>query len=479
MPFETIPLNITGPSAEHRDKSLSSQFTQNFYPEVMRGGKSEFTIQSFPGQSLDGSATGKDRGSWEAQNIGYRVAGNTLIEVASDGTHTARGTIGGSGRCTFYDDGTNLVICSDDSSIHNYVLSTRTLSAITDANIVGSTAVTGINNQAVYTNVDIPADVDFVVANVGDPTTATGLNAAEVEDDPGRLVRAYAFDDLIYMFTERTVPLYWNNGVLNPPLDRVTGRVIEKVGLAALHSVANTDKFVYWLGDDRTVYKAIQGNTQPISTIPLANAIEAFGVVSDAVGYTFKIQGQNFYVLSFPTENKTYCLNEGLETDGWFNLSADTQRGKYNATSHMFVYNKHLLSDETNGNLYKLDVNQYTNNTKTIQRIRTLASIHGGLSGAPGKEMEMSRFELIVKKGVGLITGQGEDPQIIIEYSIDGGESFAHGDFVEVGRLGQTNIRVEWFNMMTFYDLIIRITTSDPVYYSLHSAGIDLRLTGR
>jgi len=479
MPFQTIPLNITGPSAEHRDRSLSSQFTQNFYPELMRGGKSEFTIQSFPGQSLDGATTGEDRGSWEMQNIGYRVVGSSLVEVSSNGTHTSRGTITGLGRCTFYDDGTNLVICSDDSAIFNYIQSSKVLTAITDANIIGSTAVTGINNQAVYTNVDIGAGVDFVVADVGDPTTATGLNAGKVEDDPGKLVRAYAFDDLIYMFTERTVPLYWNNGALNPPLDRVTGRVIEKVGIGALHSVANTDKFVYWLGDDRTVYKAIQGNTKPVSTIPLAHAFEGFTVVSDAVGYTFRIEGQNFYVLSFPSENKTYCLNEDLDVDGWFNLSADTSRGKYNATSHMFVYNKHLLSDETNGNLYKLDVNEYTNNTQTIQRIRTLASIHGGLVGAPGKEIRMSRFELIMKKGMGLISGQGVDPLIIIEYSIDGGESFAEGDFVKVGRLGETNIRVEWFSMLTFDDLIIRITTSDPVYYSLHSAAIDLRLTGR
>ena len=90
----------------------------------------------------------------------------------------------------------------------------------------------------------------------------------------------------------------------------------------------------------------------------------------------------------------------------------------------------------------------------------------------------MSSFELIMKKGVGLITGQGDNPQIIIEYSIDGGESFKQGKFVKVGRRGQTNIKVKWDNLSTFYDLIIRITTSDPVYYSLQTASIDARLAG-
>lgn len=479
MAFETVPLNITGPSAEHRDKSLSAQFTQNFYPEPLRGGKSEFTTQSFPGQSLFGATVGADRGQWEMQNIGYRVAGNKLEEVQSDGTHIDRGTITGDARCTFADDGTNMIICvSDGSAVFQYTQSTKALILVTNVNIVGSTAVTFLNNKFFYTNVNIPAKVDFVVSDVGDGTTASGLNAGQVEDDPGKLIYAYSFEDLIWMFTERTVPLYWNNGASKPPLDPVTGRKIEKVGLKSLHSVANTDKFVYWLGDDNTVYRGISGQARPITSIPLAHAIENYPDTSDAIGYTAKFEGQNFYFLTFPSANKTWCLSEALGVDGWFNLSSDTDRGRYKATSHMFVYNKNLIADESNGNLYQLDINAYTNNTETIQRIRTLASIHGGLIGKPGKNLEMSSFELIMKKGVGIVTGQGDDPLIIIEYSIDGGDSFIHGQFVEVGRLGKTNIKVKWDNMATFYDLIIRLTTSDPVYYSLQSASIELQLAG-
>lgn len=477
MPFQTVPLNLTGPSAEHRDRSESSQFTQNFYPELMPGGKSEFTIQSFPGQSLEGNVVGTDRGSWEMQNIAYRVVENTLFEVSSTGVHTDRGTIAGTKRCTFADDGRNLIICTD-GLIWQYTQTTQVLTPVTDSNIVGSTAVTFLNNKFIYTNVDLVAGVDFVVSNVGDGTTASGLNAGAVEDDPGKLIYAYAFEDLIYMFTERTVPTYWNNGASRPPLDAVTGRVVEKVGIDSLHSVANTDNFVYWLGDDKTVYQGTSGRAKPISTIPVAHAIENYDVTSDAVGYTFRIEGQNFYLLTFPTEDKTWCFSEGLGLDGWFNLSSDLERGQYNATSHMFVYNKHLLADRTSGDLYKLDIDEFTNNTQTIQRVRTLASIHGGLIKQPGKRIEMSRFELIMKTGVGTISGQGENPRIMIEYSTDGGRSFAHGEWARVGRQGETNLKVEWFKMISFYDLIIRLTTSDPVYYSIQEGAIDLRLAG-
>jgi len=145
MTFETFPLNITGPSAEHRDSSLSSQFTQNFYPELMRGGKEDFTTQSFPGQSLFGTGGGADRGSWEMQRIGYKVAGTTLFEVEADGTHIDRGTIPGTARCTFGDDGRNLIICSV-GVVQQYTQSTNALITVTNVNIVGSTAVSFLNN---------------------------------------------------------------------------------------------------------------------------------------------------------------------------------------------------------------------------------------------------------------------------------------------------------------------------------------------
>jgi len=44
--------------------------------------------------------------------------------------------------------------------------------------------------------------------------------------------------------------------------------------------------------------------------------------------------------------------------------------------------------------------------------------------------------------------------------------------------MGQTNLKVKWDNMASFYDIIIRITTSDPCYYSLQTASIKARLAG-
>lgn len=484
MPFQNLPLNITGPSAEHRDKNLSAQFTQNFYTEVVPGAKGAeqaFVLQSYPGQSLFGSAVGVDRGQHTMQGISYRVAGSTLFEVSSAGTHTSRGTISGTARCTFYNDGANLAICSSDGQgVFNYFQSTQTLTVITDSNIVGSTAVTGINNQAIYTNVDQAAGIDFVVAAVADPTTASGLDAAGVDIERFSLVRSFSLDATVYMFTAKKVSLYWNNPASRPPLDRFNGKDIP-VGLDALHSIANTDQFLYWLGDDKSIYRLVPNTNsrQIISSPTMDHAVENYAVTTDAIAYEFRIEGMNFYQITFPSEGKTWLLNEALGREGWTNLSSDTVRGPYNAVSHTFNYNKHLIADATTGDLYQLDIDAFDNNGSVIQRIRTTSEVNSTLLGVHGRRVKISRLIINMRKGVGIISGQGADPQMIVEYSTDGARSFKEIERVNIGRLGETDFQVIAEELIDDLEVIFRLTTSDPVYYSIYDASVDIKIGGK
>ena len=40
-------------------------------------------------------------------------------------------------------------------------------------------------------------------------------------------------------------------------------------------------------------------------------------------------------------------------------------------------------------------------------------------------------------------------------------------------------LKVKWDNMKTFYDCMLRISSTDPVNYSVYSANIDLRPAGK
>ena len=89
--------------------------------------------------------------------------------------------------------------------------------------------------------------------------------------------------------------------------------------------------------------------------------------------------------------------------------------------------------------------------------------------------MLMSSLTLKVESGVGLITGQGENPRIIVEVSIDGGRSYAHSSWVEIGRLGEHTKLVEVDLFATGRSLRFRLTISDPVPLTIYSAKIKVK----
>lgn len=469
---KNIPINTTGPSYQSRSRPLSSQQTRMFYHSVVEEGKDNFVLHSYPGLKLKGSGVGADRGMRNFAEVGYRITGNNLNRFDANGVHTVVGTVPGVNRMIIDDDGSNLVMTGIDGQ---FIFDGSTVNPVTDSNIIGSTANTFINSRIVYTN---PINNLFVMATVNNPSTANGLDASSAESKPDRLVRAYAFKQNVYMFGERTTEPYWNSGQGNPPLDRIDGQIFE-IGLDAIHSVANTDQFLYWLGDDKAIYQAIGGQRQRISTTAISHAIAGYDTTSDAIAYTYTFEGMNFYQITFLSANKTWALNESLGDKGWFELSSGTNGGVYQGTSLINVYGKNFVADSTNGNLYELDIDTFTNNGEIIQRRRITSSINGALLNAPGERVQMSRIEFIMEKGVGLISGQGEDPKIMIDISRDGGKSWFSEGFVRIGRLGETQLRVELFSLISDYDFIFRITTSDAVAYEIYSAAIDLRLAGR
>lgn len=338
---------------------------------------------------------------------------------------------------------------------------------ILDTDLETPNSVAHLNNQAIYDG----DDARWCTSDVGDATSINGLNYATAESDPDNLQRVYVFNQLLYLFGEKSTETWYNSGVGSPPFDRIEGGIIP-IGLAAIHSTANNDNYLYFLADDNKVYTLIGSSKTNRSTIALSNEFESYTTVSDAIGSCYTFENQNFYELTFPTEEKTWVYSES--TNQWFELSSD--EGRYIGNSHAYAYRKNLVADYRNGNIYELDIDAYTENGTTIQRIRDTGPIHGELLGAPGKWVEMNRFELIMETGVGLSVGQGIDPVVMLSWSDDGGKTFSTEQWGEIGRLEGDYIKVEWFALGGFYSRIMRIKTSDPVFYSIHSANADMEV---
>ena len=474
MSFKTVPLNITGPSYQSRSKPLSSQRTVNWYQQLSDGGKEKYVLLPFPGlKELGSSVEQVDRGFWRMAETLYQVKGTTLYRIDSRGTHTDLGTITGIERCIMADDGINLFIVSD-LKVWHFNSDNDSITQVTDAAITGAISVDFINNQFIYTKPDFTT-----ISDVGNGASANSLNQIGAETKPDALVRDFVFGQTIYRMGVRTIEGWYNSGIGNPPIERLDGQIFD-VGLAAKNSVAETDEAFYWLGDDNAVYRSSAGAKQRISTDAISNAIQSYSVVSDAFGYTFTLEGQNFYCLTFPSENQTFIVNESLANQGWFELSSGIFNDKYQGSSMINCYNKTIVADANNGKIYTLDLDTFTNNDETLKRERVTQAIDGKLVGASRRDrLQMSSLNIEMETGVGVIQGQGDDPKIMVEHSDDGGRTWSAGTWARVGRLGEFTLLVNYDNLDTFYSRIFRISTSDPVNYSVYSASIDLRLAGK
>lgn len=469
--FQTVQFNITGPTYESRSRPVSSQLTVNMYQQFTDKASDNFVLHSFPGQVFKSEVDEQtDRNVHRMAEVLYRVVDDSLYRVNSIFEHFFIGKVAGGDRCIFADDGENLVIVADKVYVYNSF--TNVFSVNANVNLVDVLSVTFINNQFLYTT----AKLTFV-SGVGDPFDVTGDNAVGAESSPDNLIRDYVFNQTIYRLGKRTVEYWYNSGVGTPPIDRMEGRMYT-VGCAAIHSVNNTDNAIYWLGDDNSIYRTSGGPPEKISDDGLSNTLEKMSKVSDAYGHTFTLQGQDFYMITFPTGGKTYVVNEALGKQGWFNLASTNLNTAYSGTSVINVYEKNIVINK--GKVLELSLDEYTQDSDVMLRRRITANLDSSAFGLPkGKRIKMSRVKFIMEAGVGLMTGQGTNPRIMIEPSFDGGRSFVGQDWVEIGRLGQTTLQPEWDNIDSFYEIMLRITISDPVPLTIFSATIDVKEAGR
>jgi hypothetical protein len=68
-----------------------------------------------------------------------------------------------------------------------------------------------------------------------------------------------------------------------------------------------------------------------------------------------------------------------------------------------------------------------------------------------------------METGVGLTTGQGSNPEMMMAYSDDGGVTFTNLPNRPIGRLGERQKRVIWHGLGSSTQRVYRGAISDPI----------------
>lgn len=402
----------------------------------------------------------------------WAVGGNTLYSVSSLWVATSVGTLNTSiGAVSMADNGLE-VVCVDGAYGYSWTIGTgASFAQITDVNFLGADQVSFMDGYLIFNK---PNSNEFYLSPLNAVTPFNALDIYTAESSPDTIVGQIVDQEYLYVLGSQSLEVWYDaGGAVGSTFARVQGTV-QEIGLMAAFTLTKIQSTVFWLGQDTNgrgiVYMAQGFQPQRISTLAIEKVIAGLGDVSGARAFTYSQAGHAFYCLNLPGAESTwvYDLRSGQWHERAILASGAYQRSP--ADCHAYAYSTNVVGDYSSGNIYALDPATYTYNGTPIIRERT----------APHLSKDMSRifhnaFQLDMEMGVGLDgSAQGTDPQVMLQWSNDGGKTWSNERWASAGKLGAYLTRVIFRRLGQSRDRVYRVRISDPVKVTLIGAEIDI-----
>ena len=122
---------------------------------------------------------------------------------------------------------------------------------------------------------------------------------------------------------------------------------------------------------------------------------------------------------------------------------------------------KTLVGDRSNGKIYYLDMDTYTDNGQPISRVRRTQIIN-----KEKLKILHNRLEVEFEPGVGLDVAAGVDgysPQAILKWSDNGGKTWSTGRSVNIGKYQKYGTRAVWRRLGKSRNRVYELTIEEPV----------------
>jgi len=472
---------ILGSAYVARSVNAADNRMVNLFPEVVpEGGKEPAFLQRAPGLTTLttlGLGVEQVRGLWALGDYLYAVCGNTMYKLDSSYTATNLGTVAGTGPVSMADNGTQIFIAANGPS-YIYNATTDVFQQITDPDFPGAVTVGYLDGYFVFNQ---PNSQLIWVTSLLDGTAIDPLDFASAEGAPDNVVGIIVDHREVWVYGTNSVEVWYNAGTADFPLQRIQG-AFNELGCAAPYSIAKMDNGLFWLGRDARghgmVYRASGYTGQRISTHAIEWQLQQYADMSDAIGYTYQQDGHSFYVLVFPNADTTWVYDVATqawhERAGWNNGDWTRHRGN----CQVFYNNETIVGDFANGNLYALRLDVYADNGSPQRWLRSWRALPTGTNNL--NRTAQHTLQLDCETGVGIVTGQGSDPEVMLRWSDDGGHTWSYEHWRKMGKIGQFGFRTLWRRLgMTdkLRDRVYEVSGTDPVKIIITGAELGITPT--
>lgn len=462
---------FVGGAYQARSRKFDAQRAVNLYPEVSESGpgpsKSPIALIGTPGLALWSTlaGTGGVRGLLRfSPTVAVAVVGANVYRLDTAGTGTQIATIDpGTAPVSMASNGTLVAIATGAAL---YFVDPAT-GALTNAPYAAD-RVDFIDGYFVFNEAGTGR---FRVTQLYGPAI-DALDFATAEGAPDNLVGLIVDHREVWLFGQASAEVWFNSGEPDFPFSRIQGAFME-VGCAARNTIAKLDNSVFWLSADERgqgmVLRAAGYQPQRISTHAIEHAIGQYARIDDAVAFTYQQEGHAFYVLTFPTADRTWVYDAATNLwheRAWRNPTLGTVH-RHRAQCQMAFAGETIVGDWQTGKLYRLDLDVYTDDGAPIPRIRTCPHM------AADQRLHFFHAMQVDMEVGGGIPGNGQ-PQAMLRWSDDGGWSWSNEVWASIGRLGERRTRVRWRRLGKSRDRVFEVTITDPVKVVIVGASVEV-----
>jgi len=339
----------------------------------------------------------------------------------------------------------------------------------TDGAFEGGGTVDITDNYFVYNKPDSQL---WAASDLLSPITDP-LSFASKDGSPDDLVAIIVDRREVYLLGEMSSEVWIDSGGVPFPFTRIPGTSTQQ-GIAAQWSCARMgNSFAYVSKNNRGEATIVRMNgyfPERIST----HAVETTLVnqnVSDALAWTYQLEGHEVYVVTFPSIGENGLTWAYDNTTGlwhkWLYRNNQNQFERHRGNCCAFFNQQVLVGDYENGKIYQVAREFYTDDGQPIRRIRRAPHILSDLQRQYFHELQIQ-----FQPGVGLSTGQGEDPQAMLRWSNDGGSTWSNEYWTSIGKQGKYLNRAIWRRLGWSRDRVFEVSISDPVKAVIISANL-------
>jgi hypothetical protein len=495
MSYQGGDFGFVGQSYTAPDAFQDSQRTLNYYVEISQDDKSKTptALLGAPGLNplfsvASGISGGEVRGCWvlPGGTRAITVCGDNcaMVEVTVPATQTsiAQFTVStfgtlltNNGPVCIRDNGPGDEIVIVDG-IYGYTVNMSgapVLTQITDSGFLGASRVAFIDGWLVFNKPN--SQTFFTTGPTPYTITFPGAFFALKDSSSDNLVTLMENNRELWLIGERTSEVWYNAGGANFAFSRIPG-VAPQIGCSAVNSIARLGSSLVWLGSsergENIVIQTEQYSYKDISTRAVEAAISSYPLVSDAIGFVYEEGGHLFYVLTFPTADKTWVYD--VASDSWHERASFTSATgafhRIRANCFMNLQNIRMVGDYVSGYMHQMTRSVYTDagfdedtGEPTEEPLIALRRSPILWSRENRKRLFHGSLQVDFAPGQGTQTGQGENPQAMMRFSDDAGATWGTQRLAPIGRAGRYKNRAMWRRLGQARDRVYEVSVSDPV----------------